>query len=122
MYTQEKHGNYSCDGSFEEIHDAKLKNLGWVCYFRQGSQERLSEEVTFKMGLKTTTTKTTLEEQGKNIPQTGTAASVKPKGWLRLAMFNNQKGGRCGLKVERKRDSIKKEQKECKNVGLVALA
>lgn len=52
MGTQEKHGNYSCDDSFEEIGDQMVKNLGLGCYFRQDSQERLSEEVTFKLGLK----------------------------------------------------------------------
>lgn len=49
MGTQEKHGNYSCDDSFEE---KWWKNLGLGCYFRQDSQERLSEEVMFKLGLK----------------------------------------------------------------------
>ena len=52
MHTQEKHGNYSCDHSFEEIGDVMVNNLGWGCYFIQNGQGMLSKEVMFKLELK----------------------------------------------------------------------
>lgn len=69
MHTQEKHSNYSCDDSFEEIGDTMVNTLCWSRYFRQNSQGRLSEEMTFKLELEKK--KTSLEEQGKNIPGRG---------------------------------------------------
>ena len=67
MHTQEKHGNYSCDHSFEEIGDVMVNNLGWGCYFIQNGQGKLSKEVMFKLELKKKKKKNLWRSRGRTF-------------------------------------------------------